>query len=230
MNRTHNLKGGVLMIGSLFWDNGLRNKWRLEHLSMQEAAHVFAPIRYGRLSSSRKCTYTMILLQTCSAEKQGAAILAPFRKPIISCNDIRDQAQALWQAEGGLAGRISGSWGSVGLLVNPAAAFPAQFKEEWGALHTNQRTKPSFPDQHDNTSVLGANGQLLLDWLRISPTGEPVDLDFILATVTVPEITLPSAQTIAERMRGSGYREYFDRNRDAGIKTFQDDEILRHLE
>lgn len=53
------MKGGVLIIGSLFWQNGSTNKpwdnerknWRESHLK-NEYFEVNAPIRYGRLSSN----------------------------------------------------------------------------------------------------------------------------------------------------------------------------------
>lgn len=55
---TEGLKGGVLIIGSLLWQDSstdvpgdnLRKRWRTEHLDMNHKVAVKVPIRYGRYS------------------------------------------------------------------------------------------------------------------------------------------------------------------------------------
>ena len=52
------LKGAILIIGSLLWDpdqgneKGARKTWRNKRLKMEDRVHVKVPIRYGRLSGS----------------------------------------------------------------------------------------------------------------------------------------------------------------------------------
>ena len=45
------MKGAVLIIGSLLWDNSNnRDFWRNVNLNINNKIPVFAPIRYGRKS------------------------------------------------------------------------------------------------------------------------------------------------------------------------------------
>jgi hypothetical protein len=49
------LTAGVLIIGSLLWDSDKeRPAWRAARLNVAAAQTVTAPIRYGRLSKSRR--------------------------------------------------------------------------------------------------------------------------------------------------------------------------------
>ena len=52
---------GVLIIGSLYWDNSIREKWRQERLDLERQLCVRAPVRYGRQSKNRGFSYTMVL-------------------------------------------------------------------------------------------------------------------------------------------------------------------------
>src|SRR5580692_12520499 len=51
---------GVLIIGSLYWDPR-RQGWRDSRLDVDNVFNVHAPIRYGRRSTGRGHTYTMVL-------------------------------------------------------------------------------------------------------------------------------------------------------------------------
>lgn len=56
--------GGVLIIGSLFWDKdqgtfiNLRIYWRKKRLLFDKRIHIFVPTRYGRKSDDG--VYTMV--------------------------------------------------------------------------------------------------------------------------------------------------------------------------
>ena len=64
---------------------------------------------------------------------------------------------------------------------------------------------------------------------------EPLELDALLATATSPKIVnecYPSVKRIAKAWvtpRGREHVDYFCKNRESGIQTFQDDDILTHL-
>ena len=76
------LNGGVLIIGSLLWDvDKIRERWRDNFLDMKRKLPVAAPIRYGRVSSERKCTFTMVFSAECLAENlQGSGVcLSPLK-------------------------------------------------------------------------------------------------------------------------------------------------------
>ena len=65
------LNGGVLIIGSLYWDKEkIRIDWRDTHLDFTNARHISAPIRYGRVSSDRNCTFTMVFSSECKQEEK----------------------------------------------------------------------------------------------------------------------------------------------------------------
>ena len=92
---------GVLIIGSLYWDNStIREEWRCERLEMDAAKHVEVPIRYGRLSSSRGCTYTMVFSMNLVRQNQfGRAIVVPYKRPVNSIKNLIEEAKRLWAAE-----------------------------------------------------------------------------------------------------------------------------------
>jgi hypothetical protein len=72
--------------------------------------------------------------------------------------------------------------------------------------------------------------------LGLTASNEPVAVDFLLATATHPTLvgiraSYPSVDTIASAWNADRERhvEYFWRNVDSGIPTFQDDAIRERL-
>ena len=65
---------GVLIIGSLFWDNSTRDEWRRDRLDLERRQYVRAPIRYGRQSTGRGCSYTMVFSAGLCEAEFGTAI------------------------------------------------------------------------------------------------------------------------------------------------------------
>ena len=77
------LKGGVLVIGSLLWQDYLdkpgddiRKNWRANSLSISNKIQVKMPIRYGRFSEKSQI-YTMVFSNACK-RKSGTAFVLPF--------------------------------------------------------------------------------------------------------------------------------------------------------
>ena len=70
---------GVLIIGSLYWDNSIRDKWRRERLDLERRQYVRAPIRYGRRSERRGHSYTMVFSAGLREADFGTAIAVPCR-------------------------------------------------------------------------------------------------------------------------------------------------------
>lgn len=93
------MKCGVLIIGSLYWDKqqnentDLRINWRKNRLNMDENIHVFAPIRYGRLSGKKDETYyTMVLSKEIEEKNQhGTPYLIPFKNQIFCFRELFNQ-------------------------------------------------------------------------------------------------------------------------------------------
>ncbi len=225
-------RGAVLIVGSLWWDieNETRANWQKHSLEIAKAKKVFAPIRYGKLSETRSNTYTMVFSQSCSGDRIGKALLVPFQKSITTIGDLKIEAQELWKAEGGISDRIAGTWGAVGLLVNPESNLPAEMIDRWKSLYKGQRRKPDFKPIGDEPSSLSDDGMLMLQWLEDVENKKVTEFDFILATATLPNVQeYPSADVIAQACSNNHYTEYFDKNQAHGITTFQDEEILKLL-
>lgn len=249
------LNGGVIIIGSLLWENHLefngkedsiRSMWRQQSLNMEDKKSVVLPIRYGRISSSRFKTYTMIFCNSVDNSK-SKGFTVPFSETINSFEELYIQAIALAKAEGIYKTknnkRITTSWGSVGILINPKLEKnqPSVFSyllERWSDLYSNFQdtfncSEYTIPDV---SPVINQNGFLQIGW-----TDEFDGFDVLLATPTIPmpkkvtsadeivEAILKSANHPDNIKYSDGYSEYFDRNLANDITTYQDGRIKEIL-
>ncbi|PTW63179.1 hypothetical protein C8N35_1011230 [Breoghania corrubedonensis] len=216
------MKCGILIIGSLYWDdaNG-RADWRKDRLSTSASIPVRAPIYYGRKSRSRGDTYTMTFRGN---DPSGVATLVPCLREIERIEDLKDEAAALWKAEApqSRSGAIGSGWGCVGALLGSDEARES-LGRAWNAHFRKIRG--------EGLSVVGPGGELDLAWPE-TVTGQPADMDIILATATLPEAEPPTAQTLADAWLGQngGYERYFLENIRHGIRTVHDLEIWRCIE
>ena len=88
---------GILIVGSLLWDTKEhRQRWRSARLDVAAGARVRAPIRYGRRSSSRGNTFTMVFSNELDAatEKLGFGIAVPCKARVCSAQDLIEEAEA----------------------------------------------------------------------------------------------------------------------------------------
>ncbi|MGA2681849.1 MAG: hypothetical protein ABSF44_08630 [Candidatus Bathyarchaeia archaeon] len=86
------MKGGVLVIGSLLWDDSEnRVRWREKNLDIESKFQVYLPIRYGRLSSTRNNTYTMVFSNKCYSKNYGLGKgwIIPIAAEIDSFDDLK---------------------------------------------------------------------------------------------------------------------------------------------
>jgi hypothetical protein len=128
------LRGGVLIIGSLLWQDHVviaardekRKKWRAEYLLADRKIMVNTPIRYGRMSKGSPGQYTMVFSNGCARSKQGTGYFVPFSNQVIrSWDDLEKEAKALSGAEGMDGNFVSvergtaNVWCVLGLLLNP---------------------------------------------------------------------------------------------------------------
>lgn len=223
------MKCGILIIGSLFWDNeGRRKKWRRQRLYIGDSIPVHAPIYYGRKSGTRGGTYTMTFQQSGPA---GRAALVPCQREIQTIEDLKDEAEALWEAEDAQSdpGMIGKGWGVVGALFgnDETTAALAQAWENCFQGYGAQRLSVVRDDD-----VVGNNGVLKIKWPEVED-GAPADMDIMLATVTKPKPPEPSgAEEVAEAWihQSAGHERYFFENVRHGIRTSDDGEIWRRIE
>src|SRR6267142_2158195 len=224
------LNAGILIIGSLLWDER-RRPWRDARLDMTSAQTATAPIRYGRLSESRGNTYTMVFSRLCEA---GRAKVLRCTRAVSTPADLIAEAEALWKAEqpSADAGRIAVDWGCVALLRNPERKIPEDLLKGWADRVGREPDYGHVSQTQEEGVLVTKNGLLQIAWPHLIEGGTPVQLDLLVATANDPEITAtspsyPEPETIANAWNtaASRHAEYFWKNLDNGIHTFQDDEI-----
>jgi hypothetical protein len=254
-----NLSIGILAIGSLFWDPktdalhpreiGIREGWWKSRLDKGAARSVRVPIRYGRLSSKRGDTYSMVF----SAEQaaSGCAKVIPCLNFVGSEQDLKSEAEHLWAAERSVGTpdtSLSSKWGAVGLLTNwernSEARHVLDLKEierSWSVLiNQNAVNRRNYQTVATSNACISESGLLEIAWPE-STDGRALELDLILATANSPTLVgsplnYPDTTRIANawlRARREhplqNYENYFWKNVTNGITTLQDEEIMRRL-
>lgn len=229
------LNAGILIIGSLLWDDQ-RQGWRDARLEMNSAETAMAPIRYGRLSGKRRGhTYTMVFSRLC---EPGHAKVVRCSHTVSSVVDLIAEAEQLWAAEqpGAAAGRIAADWGCVALLCNPERKIPEDLLKEWAIRVSRESDYGNVRQTAEEGSLVSDDGLLRISWPHLVEGGAAVQLDLLLGTANDPTLagtppSYPSVEIISNAWNAaaSKHAEYFWRNGDCGIRTFHDDEIRRRL-
>lgn len=231
------MKGAVLVIGSLLWedetnaldiDQGkLRSDWRKD-LDLKNKVAVKVPIRYGRKSSSRKCTYTMIFSK--SVPTNGTAFIIPYKKEAKGFEDIKSQALRLSEAEGISTeehpDRLKASWGAVGIAFNKTKVdLFNDIRKNW------HKEFESFNNQDykigNESPSIQKNGELNFEFEF------PNNIDYVFAAPMQPNVTeYPTINRIIEAILESNpkYDIYVKENFKKGIRIENDDEIIKRLE
>lgn len=217
------MRAGVLIIGSLLWDEGPeRDVWRQTRLRIENAVHVRAPIRYGRLSQSRGNTFTMVF---SSSGQLGQAVLAPCIREVSSIAALVSEAKKLWRAEQPNAPResIGAPWGCVGVLFDPHIDRVDCVKA-WADYFHRNKVSPIHPVDRD--------GMLRIPWPAPSTDNRTDNIDIILATATRAETEHPSPEEIASAWikQEMGYERYFFENIQHGIRTPDDLLVWKKIE
>lgn len=228
-----NFKVAILIIGSLIW-NPDRKKWREERLQVERAIRVSAPIRYGR--KSRSDTYTMVF---SNESRLGWALAVPCQREVSTADQLVEEARELWTAERlrPKSNCMSTDWGAVALLLNPKldinqtgldeirAGWLCRVKEEY-------KNYKCFKHGDNEKRAVDQKGMLLIPWPQ-KGSGDPLDVDLLLATANEPSLTKGSYATPQEIAaawnRAPNRPEYFCENRRAGITTADDYHIMRYL-
>ena len=233
------MKIGVLIIGSLYWEKKRhRCEWRRERLNKDNKQYIKVPIRYGRQSSTRGNSYTMVFSTWLNREQLGRAIVVPCARDVTNGEDLIKEAECLWTAEtskGNTKNRIAAyeEWGCVALLENPENPVPDPLRRCWAKRVSYE---PDYGEKiisvYGEEVVVSRCGFLKIPWPTM--TDDPKQkFDALLATVTCPTFNngcYPSAKNVATAAyRSCKGRDYFCKNRKHGIVTFQDVEIADWL-
>ncbi len=227
------LEGGAIVIGSLQWDSSTeRINWREENFRCEDKFQVHLPIRYGRCSSTRRNTYTMVFSNICYKKSYGLGTgwILPIKAEINSFGDLKAEAQKMGEAEG-MGDRLFRSWGSVALLMNPQKKIDNSIIMKWGENMADGLSNHSLFTEKlkSENACINYNGFLKIRWPKeVSLKNRIEKLDFLIATATVPTLIkgrYPNAYQIADAMKNAKYYNYFQNNWENGITTFQDKRI-----
>lgn len=243
------IQGAIIMIGSLFWENKnnciqlksskklaeKRKVWRESKLNMKFAKLIDLPITYGRKSTSRYCTYTMVFAN--SVDKKGKGYVIPYKDKINieeNYNQLYCQALKLAEVEGiskSGEGTLVKKWGSVGLKLN--SQFIKKHKKIAEELIIFWKTHFSELDIELYRIDENENSSITKEGLLNFNVEEPLDgIDYFLATPVSPNVKkYPNGAEIAQAMNESReeYFSYFIENRRKGIVTKYDEEIIKNL-
>lgn len=229
------MKGSVLVIGSLLWENEtnslnknqgkLREKWRKD-LDFENKIAVKVPIRYGRKSGSRICTYTIIFSN--SVKSLGTAFIVPYKEETNSFEKIRQQAIELSKAEGiskKSSDNLIASWGAVGIAFNKnKGGIYAKLKKNWRKKFKTFKNK-DYRIGSESPSIK-ENGELNFEFEI------PNTIDYVFATPVKPNIAeYPNNEKIIEAILESNprYDTYVIENYQNGIRIENDDELIEGL-
>jgi hypothetical protein len=223
------IRAGVLILGSLLWDNADRERWRQQRLEMAAAQQVWLPIRYGRLSGTRGDTHTMVLSNLCYAHKElGIAVVVPCIGPVQTADDLITEARGLAQAE-----RLRDwIWGAVGVLANPTSKVPGEILAGWKDFAAKRLHGCELFTKHTKSErpILSQSGFLRLRWPQPVGSSKSINLDLLLATPTAPTLAgshYPRPREIGETYARQNRPGYFVENVRHQIRTAHDKDIWK---
>jgi len=151
----------------------------------------------------------------------GQAVVVPCRTTLADVAALLAEAEALWQAEqpGARAGKISASWGCVGVRFHDEPP-PTDWFNAW-AERFRAKASPVAPVNHD--------GLLEIEWPAVAAA---IAVDVILATATRSDENLPRPEDIADAWinQDQGHERYFFENVRCGIRTPEDLLIWKRIE
>ena len=243
------IKGGVILIGSLFWENEKnaiqrpesmllarkRRIWRKKNLLIRKRVKHRLPIQYGRSSSSRDDTYTMVFSNS-TMKCQGQGIVIPYRHIFNFQNfsEFKKQALMLADVEGITQNETNEllvrSWGCIGIYVNQHSKYHSKVKKFWETLKLLdngyvKRKSSGYSFRNENSLLnedFTLNKEVVID----------TNLDFLFFTYIKPKHLTnnlhqyPTPQEIAAIINQSGYKTYFTENVKSQILTYNDKAIL----
>jgi hypothetical protein len=243
------LQGAVIIIGSLFWEDDTncidlkeptelaksRKVWRDLKLNMDLGKLVSLPIKYGRKSTSRFCTYTMAFAN--SAEKKGKGYVVPYKEKINieeNFNQLYCQAIELARIEGiSKSGEntLVKKWGSVGLKLNPKFLNENQevannLLNYWKQYYSKLEIELYRINDNEECSIT-KDGLLNFEFEESLE-----DIEYFLATPVSPNVKkYPDGQEIANAMNSTReeYYGYFVGNYNNRIVTENDEKIINDL-
>lgn len=240
------MKVGIIIIGSLLWDENrgkdleYRKNWRHENLDLKNKIHCKLPVRYGRKSGKGK-HYTMVYTKDINYLNYGLGYLIPIQTEIKDIDEIISHAKKLSLAEGKETKSTSKcpvvkgakeQWAVISFIFNSKLPEDTKmkFRHEW-----NEKTNIKFLkiDKFNEfkESIINTDGEITSFWpesIKISEQEKVNEFDLILTTCTKINVSkYPSNGDLLKDINKDD-REYFFKNLQNGIITFQDFSIVHN--
>jgi hypothetical protein len=169
----------------------------------------------------------------------GTAKAISLKYQIETPSQLIREAEYLWTAEQHQKqpnACISACWGCVALLANPASQIPQDLLDWWKERIAQETNFGKLNHTKSEERCITSTGFLNIPWPRLYEDDSPLPMDILLATATNPTLSddsasYPRIKEIARAWRQSTIRneEYFWRNYESGIRTYQDGAILKIL-
>lgn len=239
-------KGGVILIGSLYWENEnncvpkaedikkgeARRIWREDNFIDVKGTTVAVPIRYGRKSTSRYCTFTMVFSKELEQINQlGKAKVLEFKAEISSMEELKKQSIDLANVEGIYKKsneEIFSDWAGVSIIINEERESAKEIRQVWNRIYPSSLIKSTNFKINNEESCLNEIGIL-----NIAFPVQAMHLDYLLSTAIAPNVkNYPNGKEIALAMNQTKeeYYDYFVNNILNGIRTKDDEEIYKNIE
>jgi len=230
------LKGGVIIIGSLLWQDNLydndriRLDWREQHLDMDNKIYIKAPIRYGRKSKDNIVT---MVFSNRMRRKKGFCYVVPFKRTIHNIDELICEALALSCAEG-MNGNFVKNWGVLTYLFNDSLIDDSVKKEIVKVFRIRKNINFDIDDYKldREKSCVTKSLKLNIDWpipVIEEDKAKLNEFHFLLATATKPTNPAIKIHDIAKMVKSDKKRRYFINNLINGIITSEDFEISKLL-
>jgi len=246
------MNGGVLIIGSLFWDkhrkneDNIRKDWRDSNLDFNNAVPVRLPIRYGRKSGGG--IFTMVFSPALERSNNlGVGYVVPFlSNPISNFENIKSEALAFAKAEGfGSTDNpcFYDSWGgSLGIIFNDELIEKKKQNEVLQNWKKNFVKDGGGKDLNDyrvgkERRSIDNYGRISIEWPTPLDPREKSKLDtleFLIGASNKPKYSdgvycYPKIEELIQSIKKDRTRYYFYNNLRNGITTYQDNRILKGL-
>ena len=201
---------------------------------MNAKVKVSLPIHYGRYSAKKKCcTTTFFPEDEMAGRRMGVGYAIPFKVKLSKISELESAGVAMARAEGMESRQLRTDWMTTAIVVNPEFKDRDRIEFAWSRLVKKKTDK--LPDGNDEHFGFDPNGYLRTSWPKEAGSGQFLkDIDLVIAVATVPReldrrLIAPTTEEVARAMNGPKGREYFSKNQQNGILTYQDEAIARFI-